>query len=181
MPETKFTTCTVYGLASSRDGELRYVGQTSQPLKVRLYSHIGKAKSGLKGYLSSWILSVLSAGFKVEIFSIRPDAERNAEEIRLIALYRNVGARLVNMTDGGEGSLGKKRGPMSEEMKARISATKKGTKLSAEHRAAIGAAHKNRVFSNEHRASISAAKMGHKVSDETRKKLSEALKGRKHA
>jgi hypothetical protein len=171
-------TVSIYGLRSSQDGRLRYVGQTSQPLRQRYHSHVGKAmRRTLKGYLSSWIISVHASGHQVEIFEIEAGAERNTAEIAWINLLRSEGARLVNGTDGGEGGLGAKRGPMSEDVKAKIRAAKVGTKLSAEHKAAIGKAHANRFFSSEHRARISAARMGHAVSDDTRQKLSTALRG----
>lgn len=173
---------TVYGLRSSEDGLLRYVGQTSQTLRQRFNSHMNKAVNGLlKGHLSSWINHVLATGHKVEFFEIEANAERNAAEIRWIALHRGQGACLVNMTDGGEGGLGSKRKPMSEESKAKIRAAKVGKKLSAEHRAAIGEAQKNRQFSDEHRARISAGKLGHTVTENTRRKLSDALRGTKNS
>lgn len=169
----------VYGLRSSDGGELRYVGQTSQPLRARLNSHLNKAlKGGLRGYLSSWIVSVVRSGNQVEIFEIEAQAMRNTAEIAHIAILRAQGARLVNGTNGGEGALGVKRGPMPEEQKVKIRATKTGCKLAESHKAAIGAAQKGRQFTQEHRARISAAKKGHSVTAETRAKLSAALKGR---
>ena len=58
---------------------------------------------------------------------------------------------------------GRKRGPHSEETKAKISAAKKGKKLgphSEEHKANISATAKGRIFSEETKAKMSAAKKG---------------------
>lgn len=49
------------------------------------------------------------------------------EEIRLIALYRSQGLELVNLTAGGEGSLGYSR-PVSEQQKTAIRRTLTGRK-----------------------------------------------------
>jgi group I intron endonuclease len=50
----------------------------------------------------------------------------------------------------------KLRGPVSDEAKAKQSASRKGRPKSAEHRAKIGAAHKGRKWSEEARANMSA-------------------------
>ena len=54
----------------------------------------------------------------------------------------------------------RRRGPLSPETRAKISAALSGRTFSAEHRAKIGAAFKGRTLSPEHRAKISAAKKG---------------------
>lgn len=72
----------------------------------------------------------------------------------------------------------RKRGPLSEKHKAKISAAKKGKPFSAEHKANIAAANKNRTVSDETRAKLSAANKGKTFSAETRAKLSAAHKGK---
>lgn len=68
-----------------------------------------------------------------------------------------------------------RRGPVSEEQKARQSATMKGRKLSDEHRAKISAGSKKRPpQSEETRRKRSETLRGHKTSEETRRKIAEA-------
>jgi hypothetical protein len=110
------------------------------------------------------------------------------KEIELIKQYGradlNEGA-LVNMTDGGEGSLNvnvteetrkkiiesNKKRTISDETKKKISEAKKG----------YPAWNKGIPLSDSVKLSLSKTHKGKKVSDETRKKLSEANKGKKHS
>lgn len=69
---------------------------------------------------------------------------------------------LVNLTDGGDGVVGRIGKPLSEEHKNKLSNINKGKKLS-----------------EEHRNKISQTLKGHSVSNEARKKMSDKLKGRK--
>lgn len=173
-------TVTIYGLASSEDGIIRYIGQTIQPLKRRLYTHTGHARNKYhKNYVGSWIRSVLNKGYTLNIISLEENAEWNTAEIKQIANYKNYGYDLVNLTNGGGGQLGIKRQPMSDELKEQIRQKKLGTKLTENHKKAIGLAQKNRIFSDEHKRKISEAKKGHATSANTREKISATLKGRK--
>lgn len=80
---------------------------------------------------------------------------------------------------------GKKRGPMNispqreSERREKIAASLLGRKLSVEHRAKLAAWHKSKKLSAEHRANIGRAIRGREVSQETRRKMSEASKGQK--
>jgi|GEM_PF-1898223 len=79
-------------------------------------------------------------------------------EVRLIAEHRSSGARLMNLTDGGDGV--------------------KGQIQSAEARAKKSAALKGKPKSAEHVAKMSESKRGIKQSDEARAKMSAAHKAR---
>lgn len=76
---------------------------------------------------------------------------------------------------------GRKRGPMPDWRKAKISAALKGKKVSPETRAKISAANKGRVLTAEHRAKLSASHKGKPLSAEHCAKLSAARRGRKRA
>lgn len=191
------TQCAIYGLASGEDGKVRYVGQTTAPVERRRYEHIWLARRGSQTRVSKWIRSVRRAGYSIDIFIIEKDAVLHASEKRLIAWYRRHGARLTNLTDGGEGTIGWSGGrgrkrpdlaarnragrgrsgrPISDEVRAKISAALKGRKrpdVAARNRlnkgkpgwphteasrAKIGQAHKGKVVSAETRAKLSQNK-----------------------
>lgn len=80
-------------------------------------------------------------------------------EIEAIALYRQRGFGLVNMTNGGEGVSGF---VFTEEQKLKMSNSHKGVKLS-----------------ETHRINSSLAKIGRIVSQQTRDKISKTNKGTK--
>ena len=176
MPKTA---CIVYGLHSTRDGELRYIGQTVQPMSARLAQYKCHSLRS-KTPVHCWVKREITDGFQIIGTTLRSDALYNVTEIEVIARYRALGYRLLNIAAGGEGVLGGKgsTGCKRPDNAARLKTNPpwKGKTLSAEHRAKIGAAHKNRKFSEAHRMRISAANMGHAVSVETRQKISESLK-----
>lgn len=101
-------------------------------------------------------------------------------ECDYIRILRADGVKLSNRTDGGEGIAN-----MSEEVRAKISASKKGSSHSIITRAKMSAARwgvkqgpRKNPLSVETRMKMSASRMGHVVSEETRAKLSAKLKGR---
>lgn len=150
----------VYGLHAG-DGDFRYIGKSVLMPRQRLAAHICDAK-GRRAKLerSVWICSLLNQGMKpqMRVFEI---CERNlgAERERAyIALFKGLGNRLTNLTDGGDGAP--------------------GCNPSAETRARLSAALVGRIHSPETRAKIAASHMGILNSPETRAKISAALKGR---
>lgn len=149
-------------------------------------------------------------GFDVEFVAKKMEEELAfLVEVETIDKYRRLGVGLVNRTNGGDGVSGyrnpngahNKGKPVSEEMKARISATlkakgclppigwNKGQKTPPDviekRRHALRVAWAKvksaggRTVSPETREKMRAAKLGHVKSDETRRKLSEALKANK--
>lgn len=111
--------CIVYGLVSSRDDALRYVGQTTQTPERRLSQHRYYAKRKQTA-VHKWFARETADGFVVSLRVICADAVMHATEIEVIAQRRAAGDRLLNHTDGGEGTigwrgnLGKKRPDLSE-------------------------------------------------------------------
>jgi hypothetical protein len=113
------------------------------------------------------------------------------KEIELIQMYgrKDLGlGTLVNLTDGGEGQLGRtswnKGKKTSEEtikkMKGKIVSeeTRKKLSESAKKNGSIPPSNKGKVFSEETRKKIGQASKGKIVSEETRKRISEKLKGK---
>lgn len=143
----------VYGLVDSCTMELRYVGKTVRPLKVRLRAHL-QCRSP-NSHLNNWLRSARVSAVVLE----RAPEDLAEAEIRWIRKMREQGARLLNMTDGGNG--GRTRGST-------------GRKLTAEHRAKIGAGLMGREVTEAHRAKM----RGYRATDETRAKISASLMGR---
>ena len=75
--------------------------------------------------------------------------------------------------------VGKKRGALRAEHRAKISKARKGYVNSAEHKAKISKARKGCVFSDEHKVKMSKARKGCVFSDEHKAKMSKARKGKK--
>jgi hypothetical protein len=137
---------------------IRYVGITKyDDVEIRLKAH--KEKVGrVNRPVTDWIAKY---GNDVVIIKLAGDLswdEACLQEIELIAKLKNEGFNLLNMTSGGDGSLGKKD---SEETKRKKSISSTG-----------------RVFSDESKKKISIANTGKKRSDESKKKMSDARKGK---
>jgi hypothetical protein len=174
----------IYTLSHPLTGEVRYVGKTCRGLKKRLRGHIQRAKRGNE-HRSCWIRSLLNQGevpVIAELDSIEGDgcqAERD-----WIALFRQSGTRLVNATDGGEGTLG--RSPTAAE-RAKNAAAHRGKRLTPEHRAKIAASlvgNQNsvgRTHSDETKEKMSATrqKMSAGTKAKISAKISAAFKGKK--
>jgi group I intron endonuclease len=76
-------------------------------------------------------------------------------------------------------SAARKGKKVTDETKAKTSATLKGRKLTDEHKAKMSASNIGRKLTDEHKAKISATLKGREYTDETKAKISTALKGRK--
>jgi hypothetical protein len=155
------TTVFIYGLCDPRTEQLRYVGKTTN-LSRRLYEH---TKNKSHSHLSSWIRSLLGAGYDPEIFVIEEVDKKNwqREEKFWISYFRYIGADLVNGSQGGLGG------------------SKKGHKFSLEGRRridhAVRKSCKGKPLSREHRRKLSLAKIGTKQSRETIEKRINSLSG----
>ena len=133
--------------------------------------YVGKGK-GRRAYVanrhhrSEWWIRVVEkcGGFTVQFLAV-DISEQDAfqKEKQAIADYRAQGVRLVNMTDGGDGSSGAKR---SERWKTLMSAVHKGKTTSLEVRQKISA---------------SVRALGYTHSDEAKAKMSEVHKGHKRS
>jgi group I intron endonuclease len=192
----------IYTATNTSDGKV-YVGQTSKPLKTRRAEH---EKDALDGGSVYFHLALMAHGFEVFDWCEVERTERETKEElkkalnefergRIMSMAIS-GVELYNLTDGGEGALGCKRG---EETRAKISVARKGKHLSIEHRAKLSASHReaykdpeyhaklSRAMSNyfathevhpseESRAKMSASHAGKRPNIETRTKISDALR-----
>jgi len=158
----------IYFLKHPSTDEIRYVGKTNNP-KRRIIQHLYTARHKTrKSHCCCWIGSLLKNNQKPKMqiinwFKLEDDCN-NAEKL-IIENFRNTGIKLTNLTDGGEGQVGR---VMSEETKNKIRETilKNGSSL------------KGKKKYPEIGLKISLAKKGIKLSEEHKKKLSDAKKGR---
>lgn len=127
----------VYALADPCTQEIRYVGKTLKPVRIRFREHL---RSSNKTHVSYWINSLPIPPI-VFLLEHNPTDLSVAERYWVLTL-RGLGFRLTNMTDGGDGTVGYH---FSEETKAKMSASLKG---------------KSHSQTPETRARISASKLG---------------------
>lgn len=200
--------CFIYVLLDPRNNQVRYVGKTIHSIQDRLQHHINEAKRGKHSHKCNWIRSLLQKGLLPTIEVIDRISEKDFEffEKRYIKLYKSFGARLTNLTNGGQGlsghifakkhreelsrinkgvlnpQYGKKQ---SKETLLKRSKAMKG-KLAGEKHPQYGK--KQTEESNRKRSKAMTGKMvgkknpryGVKVLDSTRKLLSKAFSGKNH-
>ncbi len=120
--ESARSTTAIYTLRDPRNGYVRYVGKTERPLNVRLSQHIHASRQS-SHYTANWIKSLLVNGLlpiieEVEVVEFGGDWVE--AEQRWIRHYRENGAELTNLGDGGEGNPGFTH---RHETRARLSET----------------------------------------------------------
>ncbi len=158
--------CRVYGLFSTQEPKhIRYVGQTIRSVDRRMKVHVYEAKKQKKRRpVLDWIRSVEKRGFEIGVVELNKKAKWNTSEEYYIAKLRKDGNKLLNLTDGGEGTLGWKP---SQKWRKNVSKRNTGIIWSEESK-------KNR---REYLKSNHPMK-GKKHSLATRRKMSIAKKGK---
>ncbi len=163
----------IYGLVDPETDEIRYVGKTVKTLSSRLSNHVYNAKvTKHNRHLSNWFLKFLNKGLKPLIIELEKATEENWKEIEMKWIKKL--PNLINLTEGGDGSLGYCHSPESVE---KIRKAKKGFKHSKETKEKTSEFFKNIERTESWRNSISKALKGRKASKKARKNLSEAHKG----
>jgi len=122
MPQPSvLPTATIYELVDPRTQETRYVGQTIQPLPIRLGKHLTSKKT--KTHVYAWIRLLEAEGLKPVIREIVqvPGEHADTVECFLISYYRTIGARLTNHESGGRTNK-----TFSQVHREKISAALKG-------------------------------------------------------
>lgn len=100
---------TIYGLHRPGSRKIRYIGKTTGSPLRRLTYHLQTAKRGNKRPLCCWLRRCIADGQRpaAAVLEVVPPGSDWAKRERYwIGQYRNCGARLFNMTDGGEGLSG---------------------------------------------------------------------------
>lgn len=163
----------IYLLRNTVNGKC-YVGQTVQQPNDRIRQHRQCAESDRRDR-QAITLAIHKYGwsafgsFVLEVCETQE--ELDLAEQYWISFYNGLAPNGYNLREGGGG------GAMSDEAKAKISATLSGRKLSEDHIANMrGCKHPPRT--EETKAKLSAAGKRRIHSDETRKKMSEAQSSR---
>lgn len=115
--------CSVYGLYSTEDRIVRYVGQTKQELLDRRTQHLAEAlRPPGRTRAHRWIRKVLRTGYDIGIVLLEAECPWDEAEKKWIAEYRkNHPGTMTNFSSGGCGCSGKRsdatrakmRGPKS--------------------------------------------------------------------
>ena len=186
----------VYLITNNLNGK-KYIGQTTQPIEARLYSH---ARNPHCRYLHNAIKKYGIESFSVEILDRCDNQESlDGSEISLISKFNTIAPNGYNIKSGGwKGILNEEarkrigdfhRGkPRPDGVKLKISLSlmgdkhprfgKRGFHHSEDTKKKIGNSHRGIELSDEHKKKLSIAKMGRAVSLETREKISKANIGK---
>ncbi len=114
---------TIYALAHPETGEIRYVGKTLVKPLDRMRGHLLDARTKRSStYAARW-LRTLDRDPKLIALEVCAEEYASHVERYWIAEMRERGARLTNLTNGGDGIPGFK---LSEEHKAKIAAAQRG-------------------------------------------------------
>lgn len=160
----------IYTLTDPRTRVIRYVGKTNKPA-IRFAMHLCERRGTHK---NNWLNNLKSLGLRPIMDVIEEcTCETWAERERFwIAHFRQLGYPLTNLDSGGcSGKL------LSEETKAKISASNKGKKMSQEAVEKMKAS-KRANLTPEVRERMRQAQLGKKRTPEQRAAHSLALKGR---
>lgn len=130
----------IYALLDPRDNQIRYIGKANKP-KERYINHYNSARD--KGtHKRNWINSIRKDGFRPEMIVLdeAPKDDWQYWEVFYISLFKTWGFKLLNYTDGGDGSTFGNKGswkkgniphnkgvPCSNEKRKKISDKLKGT------------------------------------------------------
>lgn len=170
----------VYAHFQESDGRIFYIGKGNGDRAYRT-----------RGRNAFWRHIVKKHGLTVKIIAsglLEEDSFRI--EMSAIALCKNMGARLANLTDGGEGNSGWNPSPesrrrMSEsnvfrrpEFIEKMKKDRTGKKLSEEHKRKIGLAGIGRIRLESSNEKARQKMLGRKMTEEQRKKMSESQKRR---
>ncbi len=167
----------IYALLDPTTNEIRYIGK-SKNIKRRYYEHTHN-KSGNCIYLKHW-LATLNEKPKLEIIELCDLTVINEKEKYWIKYYKDLGNKLTNLTDGGEGVYGYKR---SDESKKRISESLKGHEVLPETRQKLREAalkQPKHIYTEEQKEALSKARIGMKFTEEHKKNIGLASMGRKN-
>lgn len=141
----------------------RYVGQTTQPIDVR----IGQHKRSNKCPLLHRAMKKYPK-FDVEILLETNDSMLDHYETLFIHTFNTIKPGGYNLSSGG--GTGRKH---SDYSRKKMSESHKGVSLSEHHRQRLSESHQGIVFTQERRQNISTAKTGKTRPDEFKKLMSQ--------
>lgn len=174
----------VYALVDPRNGQIRYVGKSTVGRK-RARAHLRTSLTE-RTHKASWVRQLLNLGMVYDIVILERVEEPGQlafAEKKWISALRFAGARLTNMTDGGDGIPGCKR-TVSEVTREKLRRAATDKKVTPETRVKMSFASRGRLQSEESRRKKSESMQGNTncvgriVSDAARHNMSEAAKKR---
>lgn len=163
--------CILYALIDPRTGDVRYVGASTRGMARPKEHGTAYGRRG-RTHRHAWLKQLWLKGLVPSILVLGGYADPTAmyaAEVRTIAEFRAAGFDLVNMTDGGEGTKGRRLTP-----EHRRKLDRSHGKCSAEVRAAVGNAHRGTRLSLEQKQKISVTMTGRRISDEHRRNIAMA-------
>lgn len=97
----------IYVLKDPDTDEIRYVGKTVDKLENRLKGHLYRSKIE-ENHRAFWIKSLVNNEKEPKIEEIDSCEWNKSQDLEIyyIKYYKELGCKLVNSTDGGEGNLG---------------------------------------------------------------------------
>jgi hypothetical protein len=164
----------IYGLTAPGDPPaiacIRYVGKTKNPINTRLRSHINHAYSR-RTKVSCWIRSLLEKGQRpqIHLLAVIPTEISDNAEIGMKLFMDRFGAKLLNLTDGGDGPNN-----LAPEVRENIRKALTGKKLTLECRKKLSAS----LIGNKNSAGRTDLR-GKKKSEIAKQRMREAWKLRK--
>ncbi|MFE6964317.1 NUMOD3 domain-containing DNA-binding protein [Agromyces sp. NPDC057679] len=185
----------VYGFRVKATGEYRYVGQTTKSLSRRTGQHLTVARRGRKTPFYDWLRKTPREEFEVVILEriCTSREDLGLAEIGWITLYRELGDRLLNLSEGGLGPTGVEWSPERRQATSERNRGRVGVSMPGEANPMWG-----RTHSEEQKARWSAERkgmnagelnpnygkfgsdhpgFGHSMSEESRQQLSEMRRG----
>lgn len=141
----------VYKIANKINNKI-YIGITNQGAGVRYLHHLYEARSGSPFPIHSAIRKYGKDNFTLEIIELCEDSDTLKEREKYwIAFYKSTDRSIgYNLTEGGDGSFGRKH---SEETKEKIRRKALGRKLSEETKQKMSEMRK-RNYSDSHRKAV---------------------------
>jgi group I intron endonuclease len=159
----------IYSLIDPFTLELRYVGKTERIFQ-RLHDHCNDKS---KTHKANWIRSIINRGktpIQLILEVLTDNSDWQERETYWIKHYRDLGFKLVNSTDGGDGVVN-----LSQESRNKIINTWLGRKHKLETLIKISEASKGRKHNEEWRKFMHDKLKGRYFSEQDRIKLSKGI------
>lgn len=118
----------VYALIDPESREVRYVGETVRKAAIRMSQHLRAAKEKTTPPVNAWMRGLVERGGLPEMLELEEYADRQAMhdgECYWITQFKAMGARLLNVAEGGSSRKGYRH---SAETRERWSRERRGEK-----------------------------------------------------
>jgi len=155
-----------------------YIGQTNN-FNIRRSKHKNEVEKGNRLYAYNKLRKVMrDHGLTIKDCMVIIEKNISSDfiddkEIYYISLYRQLGNKLTNLTDGGRGSSG-----FTKDIHSRCRKSREGYQHSEETKKKISDSHKGMKFSKEHKNNLSKARKKRITTPETRNKMSKTSTGK---